>query len=63
MLDGAVPNPMALASLTLLVTWEFWNELNARVFRNKHAPTLVVLEKIKRKLACGFLWDLGVWVK
>jgi hypothetical protein len=30
------PARKALASLTLLVIWEPWNEHNARVFRHKH---------------------------
>jgi hypothetical protein len=37
-------NREGIASLTLLVTWEIWNERNARVFRNKFG--MVVLEKI-----------------
>jgi hypothetical protein len=36
-----------LASLTLLTSWEIWNERNARVFRNKHAPPLVLFTMIK----------------
>jgi hypothetical protein len=36
-----------LASLTLLLSWEVWNERNARVFNNKHAPPSVLLENIK----------------
>jgi hypothetical protein len=38
-----------LASVTLLVSWEFWNERIARVFKNKLAPPLIILEKIKRE--------------
>ena len=39
----------AMASLTLLTTWELWNERNARVFNNKHSPPLVILDRIKRE--------------
>ena len=41
------PNRKALASITLLASWEIWNERNARVFRNKFAPPTVVFNKIK----------------
>jgi hypothetical protein len=45
--DGAIPHRKALASLTLLIVWEIWNERNARVFRNKQFPSLIILDKIK----------------
>jgi hypothetical protein len=45
--SGASPHRKALATLTLLTVWEIWNERNARVFRNKSAPTFVILDKIK----------------
>jgi hypothetical protein len=49
-LDGsATRNRRVLASIALLVSWELWNERNARVFRNKHAPPLVIFDKIKRE--------------
>lgn len=53
------PNPSrrALASLTLLVSWEIWNERNARVFKNKHAPPLVLLDKIKKEARLWVLAD------
>jgi hypothetical protein len=41
------PTPKAVASLTLLVSWKIWNERNARVFNNKHAPTTVIFDKIE----------------
>ena len=46
--DGA-HNRKAMASLTLLTTWEIWNERNARVFKKKFAPPQIVLERIKRE--------------
>jgi hypothetical protein len=46
---GSTPQPKALASLTLLIVWEFWNERNARVLRNKNSPSFVILDKIKGK--------------
>jgi hypothetical protein len=39
-----------LASITLFISWEIWNKKNARVFKNKQVPPLVILEKIKRDL-------------
>jgi hypothetical protein len=36
------PTSKAVALLTLLVTWEIWNETNARVFNKKHAPSTVI---------------------
>jgi hypothetical protein len=38
MTDGPIPNRMAIASLSFLVSWEIWNERSAIVFRNKQAP-------------------------
>jgi hypothetical protein len=42
-------NRKAMASITLLVTWEIWNERNDRVFHNKSAPLHVMLDRIKRE--------------
>jgi hypothetical protein len=56
MTSGATPNRRAIASLSLLVTWEIWAERNARVFHNKHAPPSVMLDKIKREAR---LWVLA----
>jgi hypothetical protein len=53
---GDTPCRKAVSSLTLLITWEIWNERNARIFRNKHAPTQVVIEKIKTEAR---LWVLA----
>ena len=39
----------AIASITLLVSWEIWNERNARVFRNKHVPSFVIFDLIKNE--------------
>jgi hypothetical protein len=49
MMSSNMPNRKAVASLMLLATWEIWNERNARVFRSKHMPPLVLLDKIKRE--------------
>jgi hypothetical protein len=45
-----VPNRKAMASLTILVSWTIWNGQNARVFRNKSAPPLVLLNIIKTEV-------------
>ena len=42
-------NRKAVASITLLVSWEIWNERNARVFRHELAPVFVLLGKIKKE--------------
>jgi hypothetical protein len=44
------PNRKAIASLTMLVSWTLWNERNARVLKNKAAPTTVLLEIIKSEV-------------
>jgi hypothetical protein len=56
MTSSQMPNRKAISSLALLVTWELWNERNARVFNNKHATHDVILEKIKREAR---LWVLA----
>jgi hypothetical protein len=56
MAGGDTPCRKAVSSLTLLITWEIWNERNARIFRNKHAPAQVVIEKIKTEAR---LWVLA----
>jgi hypothetical protein len=48
-MDGATLNLKAIASLAFLVSSGIWNERNARVFCNKHAPPFMILEHIKRK--------------
>jgi hypothetical protein len=45
-----------MASIALLVSWEIWNERNARVFKNKHAPPMVIFEKVKYEAR---LWALA----
>jgi hypothetical protein len=42
-------NRKAMASITLLVMWEIWNERNDRVFHNKSSPLHVMLDRIKRE--------------
>jgi hypothetical protein len=49
-------NRKAMASLTMLVSWEVWCERNARVFRNKLAPSFVVFDRIKSE---SKLWVLA----
>ena len=44
------PHRKALGSLALLVTWEIWNERNARVFQNKFSPPFIILDKIKKEI-------------
>ena len=55
-MTNVTPHRKAVASLTLLVTWEVWNECNARVFRNKSVPSLVLLDKVKNEAR---LWVLA----
>ena len=55
-MTNVAPNRKAVASLILLVTWEVWNERNARVFHNKSAPLFVLLDKIKNEAR---LWVLA----
>jgi hypothetical protein len=56
MAGGSSNNRKGFASLTLLVTWEVWNERNARVFRNKSAPSGFVIDKIRNEAR---LWVLA----
>ena len=49
MTDGSIPNRKAMASLTRLVTWEIWNERNARVFNKKFTSPVVILDRVKRE--------------
>jgi chemotaxis methyl-accepting protein methylase len=48
-------NQKVFASLTLLTSWEIWDEHNARIFQNKHVPSLIILDKIKK--------EARIWVK
>jgi hypothetical protein len=43
----------AIAYLTLLTSWEIWNERNVHVFHNKQVPTSVTFEKIKKVASHG----------
>ena len=43
------PNHKAISSLTLHTTREIWNERNAQVYRNKHAPPTVIFDNIKKE--------------
>jgi hypothetical protein len=54
--EGGSPHRKALASLSLLAVWELWNKWDARVFYNKHAPSFIVFENIKREAR---LWMLA----
>jgi hypothetical protein len=56
MAKGSTPQRKALASLTLLTVWELWTGRNARVFHNKHSPSFVILDKIKKEAR---LWVLA----
>jgi hypothetical protein len=47
------PSLKGVASLTLLVASEIWDARNARVFNNKHAPSMVIFANIKSKQGCG----------
>ena len=55
-MTNITPHRKVVASLTLLVTWEVWNERNARVFNNKSVPSLVLLDKVKNEAR---LWVLA----
>jgi hypothetical protein len=54
--EGRSPYRKTLASISLLVIWELWNERNARVFRNKFYPSFVIFENFKREAQ---LWVLA----
>jgi hypothetical protein len=57
MMSGAhMPNRKAMATLTLLISWEVWSDRNVRVFLNKQAPSHLVFDKIKREAR---LWVLA----
>jgi hypothetical protein len=47
LVEGPSPHRKGLASLTLLVVWEIWQERNARIFRHKLSPSFVIVDKIK----------------
>lgn len=53
---GTMTKRKDLVSITLLVSWELWNERNARVFKNKHCPPSVILHKVKQE---SNLWVLA----
>jgi hypothetical protein len=46
LVEGPSPHRKGLASLTLLVVWEIWQERNARIFRHKLSPSFVLVDKI-----------------
>jgi hypothetical protein len=56
MANGRMPNRKAMASITLLVSWEVWSERNARVFPTKYAPANVVFGKIRKEAR---MWELA----
>jgi ABC-type uncharacterized transport system ATPase subunit len=43
-----------MVSLVMLVSWDLWNELNARVFKNKSSMVASVLTCIKLEVRT---WD------
>jgi hypothetical protein len=45
-----------VASLSMLIIWELWNERNDRIFKNKHAPVQVVFDRVRKE---GTLWVLA----
>jgi hypothetical protein len=47
---STTPNRKAIASITLLITWEIWNEMNARISSSKHVCPLVIFDKKKDEL-------------
>jgi hypothetical protein len=48
-------------SLSLLTSWEIWNKRNVRVFRDKFAPPMVILDRIK-ELNLYVAKVLNMWV-
>ena len=42
-------NRKAMTPLVLLISWEIWNERNARVFRNKYKSSISIFSKIKNE--------------
>jgi hypothetical protein len=54
MLDNLTSNLKSLASLTLQVSWENWNEPNTRVFHKKHTTSVVLLGKRKESHVLGY---------
>jgi hypothetical protein len=50
MTGASTPNRKTLGSVVLLISWEIWNERNARSFRHKHAPPTVIFGNIKKAL-------------
>jgi hypothetical protein len=51
---STTPNRKAIASITLLITWEIWNEMNARISSSKHVCPLVIFDK-KKEMNFGLL--------
>jgi hypothetical protein len=39
----------AMTSPAMLISWEIWNERNARVFKNHYATTAMIVQKIKEE--------------
>jgi hypothetical protein len=56
MVYGSTTNRKVVVSLNLLVSWEVWNERNARVFRKNHVPPFVILSSIKKEVR---LWVIA----
>ena len=50
------PSRKAIMSLAMLISWEIWNERNARVFRNHAKTNNMIVEKIKNEVT---MWGLA----
>jgi hypothetical protein len=46
----------AMASMAMLISWEIWNERNARIFRHHFSTTTLISNKIKEEAR---LWCLA----
>ena len=40
----------AMSSLLMLISWEVWNERNARIFRHVASPMAIVVSRIKKEI-------------
>ena len=53
--SNASQSRRAMMSLIMLISWEIWNERNARVFRNTAVPVGVLVARIKDVSKCWCL--------
>jgi hypothetical protein len=44
-----------MGPIAMLISWELWNERNARIFQNNVSTSSMIVIKIKEELA---LWSL-----